>query len=114
MIQVYGIKTCDSVKKALTFFKTNAIDIQFTDFRKEPVTPQKIETWATQCELSILFNSKSRTYRDLELSKLNLSDTAKITWMQKEPLLIKRPVIEYHDKLVVGFNQTTYEEIFLS
>ena len=112
MITIYGIKNCDSVKKAQKFFKTHAIDVAFVDFRENPVEPSKVANWAQQSKLSKLFNNRSRTYKDLGLAKENLEDADKISWMQKEPLLINRPVIEYNDDLIVGFDETSYKEVF--
>lgn len=114
MIHVYGIKSCDSVKKALKFFKEHSIDVCFTDYRADPIEDEKIATWASKSDINLLFNARSRTYKDLGLSKLTLDKDAKIQWMQKEPLLIKRPVIEYNDQIYVGFTISTYEETFLS
>ena len=112
MITLYGIKNCDSVKKAQKFFKEHAIDVAFVDFRENPVEPSKVANWAKQSDLSKPFNNRSRTYKDLGLAKENLEDTDKISWMQKEPLLIKRPVIEYGDQLIVGFDASKYKEVF--
>ena len=112
MITIYGIKTCDSVKKAQKFFKTHAIEVNFVDFRENPVEPSKVSHWAKQSDLNKLFNNRSRTYKDLELSKETLEDSDKINWMQKEPLLIKRPVIEYDNQLIVGFDESSYKEVF--
>ncbi len=112
MITIYGIKNCDSVKKAQKFFKTHAIDVTFVDFRENPIKPEKVASWAQQSDLNKLFNNRSRTYKDLGLAKENLEDADKVTWMQKEPLLIKRPVIEYDNGLMVGFDESTYKEVF--
>ncbi len=115
MITVYGIKNCDSVKKALKFFKEASIEVTFVDFRQSPLDPQKVTQWAQMSEMKKLFNNRSRTYKDLGLAQETLDDAAKISWMQKEPLLIKRPVIEYNEEqLIVGFDEPLYKGTFLS
>ena len=112
MITLYGIKNCDSVKKAQKYFKSNNIEVDFIDFRQTPVSDDKIFQWATLSDLNTLFNNRSRTYKELGLAKEHLEDQAKISWMQKEPLLIKRPVVEFDDKVIVGFDETKYKEVF--
>lgn len=112
MITIYGIKNCDSVKKAQKYFKAHSIEVDFVDFRQALIPDNKVSQWAKQTDLSKLFNNRSRTYKDLGLAKEDLDDDAKVSWMQKEPLLIKRPVIEYDDALIVGFDEQQYNEVF--
>lgn len=114
MITVYGIKNCDSVKKGLKFFKDNNIPYSFVDFKTSPVDQHKISLWLKQSDLSILLNTKGTTYRLLNLKSLSLNNNEKIEWMAKENRLIKRPVIEYNSNILIGFNQSQYEGIFLS
>ena len=112
MIRLYGIKTCDSVKKALKFFKEHAIEVDFIDFKQTQPTTSQLQKWVDKATLKTLFNNRSRTYKDLSLAKEDLSDDDKITWMHKEPLLVKRPVIEYNDKVLVGFDEIIYKGVF--
>ncbi len=109
---IYGIKTCGSVKKALKFFKENSIEYDFTDLKKEPVDEEKIKEWLKKVDIDILFNKKGTKYRTLKLKELNLNDNEKLKWLAKENLLIKRPVIEYDDKVIVGFDEDKYKELF--
>jgi len=111
-IRIYGIKTCSSVKKAIKFLKDNNINFEFIDFKATPVNEEKIKEWLKQVDLNVLFNTRGRKYRDLKLKELNLNNEDKIKWMAKENLLIKRPVIEYKDKVLVGLDLETYEKEF--
>jgi len=113
MIQVYGIKNCDSVKKALKFFKENQIEFTLHDFKQEPLSCSKIEEWLTKTDITTLFNSRSTTYRNHKLKELNLDDDGKKEWLCKENLLIKRPVVEFNDELIVGFNEENYHKKFI-
>ena len=108
MIKVYGIKNCDSVKKALKFFKEHNLDVEFIDFKQEALPCEKITQWLTKVDIATLFNARSTTYRNLKLKELNLSDEQKAEWLCKENLLIKRPVIEFGDELIVGYNEEQY------
>ena len=114
MLKVYGIKNCDSVKKALKFFKTNEIDYELIDFKTIPVDCATINRWLQTVDLKTLFNTRGTTYRTLGLKAMNLTDEEKAAWLCKENMLIKRPVIEYDDNVIVAFNQTQYEGTFLS
>ena len=110
---IYGIKTCGSVRKALKFFKENGIDHDFFDFKKEHVDETKIREWLTKTDIKRLFNNRGTKYRTLKLKELNLDDEGKISWLAKENMLIKRPVIEYDDGLIVAFDEEFYGKIFL-
>lgn len=112
MVTIYGIKNCDSVKKALKFLNDRTISYHFVDFKTSPVNTQKIEQWSQQSNLAVLFNTRGTTYRTLGLKSLDLNDSEKIDWMSKENLLIKRPVIEYNSTVIVGFDLSKYEGIF--
>ncbi|MEN4052463.1 MULTISPECIES: arsenate reductase family protein [Sulfurimonas] len=112
MIKVYGIKNCDSVKKALKFFKENNIAFELIDFKQEPLPCEKITAWLEKVDINKLFNSRSTTYRNLKLKELNLDDAQKAEWLCKENLLIKRPVVEFDDKLTVGYNEQEYIQNF--
>ncbi len=114
MVNVYGIKNCDSVKKALKFFKTHDIAYELHDFKQEYVACDDVRRWLNDVELTKLFNTRSTTYRTLKLKELNLSDDDKITWLCRENMLIKRPVIEHNNTTIVGFDLTKYEGEFLS
>jgi Spx/MgsR family transcriptional regulator len=112
-MKVYGIKTCGSVKKALKFFKDSNIEFEFIDLKKTPVDCDKIDEWLKQVSIDILFNNRGTKYRTLKLKELNLDDEGKKEWLCKENLLIKRPVIEYNNKVIVAFDEEKYQKEFL-
>ena len=113
MIQVYGIKNCDSVKKALKFFKAHDLEYTFFDFKTQTLPCEKISTWLTQVKMKTLFNARSTTYRNLKLKEMNLDESEQEQWLCKESLLIKRPVVEYNNEVLVGFNEENYQRSFL-
>ncbi len=114
MVHVYGIKSCGSVRKALQFLDAHNIPYAFHDFKSSPVSNKKLQEWAEQVPLLSFFNTKGTTYRTLGLKSYDLDNNGKIEWMSTHNLLIKRPVIEYNDTLVVGYDQSYYEREFLS
>jgi Spx/MgsR family transcriptional regulator len=113
MIEVYGIKNCDSVKKALKFFKEHNLEYTLFDFKTESLPCEKIEEWLQKVEIKTLFNARSTTYRNLKLKELNLDEKAQQEWLCKENLLIKRPVVMHKGEVIVGFNEENYQRSFL-
>lgn len=113
MIKIYGIKNCDSVKKAIAFFKKHKLEYTLYDFKAEVLPCQKIDEWLNKTDIQTLFNAKSTTYRNLKLKELNLDEEGQKEWLCRENLLIKRPVIENKSDLIVGFNEENYTRSFL-
>ena len=113
MIKVYGIKNCDSVKKALKFFKAHDLAYTLFDFKTEELPCEKVAEWVQKSDIKTLFNARSTTYRNLKLKELNLDAVAQQAWLCKENLLIKRPVVEFGTEVIVGFNEEHYQRSFL-
>jgi len=114
MVRLYGIKNCDSVKKAVKFLKENDIAYEFVDFKKTPVDCDTVTPWLEQVEMKKLFNTRGTTYRTLKLKELNLEDADKLQWLCKENLLIKRPVLDVDGKITVAFDLEIYKTLFLN
>jgi len=107
--RLYGIKNCDSTRKAAKFLKAQHIDYTFIDFKETPVDEEVIQRWLDDgATVKQLFNSRSTTYRSLKLKELDLDDQARIEWMAKENLLIKRPVFEHKKSVLVGYDEERY------
>ena len=113
MIKLYGIKNCDSVKKAISFFKEHNLEYSLQDFKIDPVGLDKIDFWLEHVDMKTIFNSRSTTYRTLKLKELNPDEKEKKGWLAKENLLIKRPVIEVDNKVIVGYNENEYKKELL-
>ena len=113
MITVYGIKNCDTVKKACSWLKKNNIEYQFHDFRKDGLTQSKIKQWANLVDWEILLNRRGTTWRKLsEKERASINKTKAIKFMAEHPTLIKRPVIEHKCKVIVGFSPDNYQQQF--
>ena len=111
MIYLYGIKNCDSVRKAVKFLRAHDTGFIFRDFREQPVDKAEIQSWIDAgATIKQLFNTRGTTYRTLKLKEKNLDDIAKLGWMAKENMLIKRPVIITTDGVLVGVNETLYQQ----
>ena len=109
---VYGIKTCSTVNKAKKFLKDKGYEFDFVDLKTTKPSADEIKSWVDKVGIDILFNSKSTTYRELKLKELNLDDEGKLQWLIKEPILLKRPVVTYDQKVIVGFKEENYSTIF--
>ena len=110
MLKIYGIKNCGSVRKAIKYLKSNDIAYEFIDFRETPVEQATIVSWLEHTDIKTLFNTRGTTYRTLKLKELALNDEDKKMWLSKENMLIKRPVIEFDNKVIVGYNESQYLE----
>ena len=113
MIKVYGIKTWDSVRKALRFFKDNNIEVDFFDTKKESIEPLLIQSWINNTNIDLVFNARGTKYRALKLKELDLDENGKFEWLCKEPMLLKRPVVDFEGQTLVGFKEEIYKETFL-
>ncbi|CAM2774949.1 arsenate reductase family protein [Helicobacter burdigaliensis] len=113
MIKIYGIKNCGSVKKALNFLNTHNLEYEFIDFKKSTPTSEILESWLKNTTLEQLFNKKGTTYKKLNLKELSLDDKGIKEYLLKEPMLIKRPVIEYNKGILVGFSEELYKKNLL-
>ncbi len=112
MVRLYGIKNCDSVKKAIKFLKNSDIEYELIDFKSTPVGCDTVEPWLNQVEMKTLFNTRGTTYRTLKLKEMDLTEEQQMQWLCKENLLIKRPVLDLDGKITVAFNQEVYEALF--
>ncbi len=113
MINIYGIKTCSTVLKDIKICKDNDLEHTFIDFRAVPLECEKVKYFATKVDINILFNNRGTKYKDLGLKELNLDDNGKLEWLCKENMLLKRPVVEYDDKVLVSFNEEIYKKELL-
>ena len=107
-IIVYGIKNCDTVKKALVYLNDCDIDYQFIDFRQNPISRKVFKKMIESAGWEFLINKRSTTYRSLsEEEKRNIN----YDLVSKLPTLIKRPVLIQGETIVVGFSEKQYAKL---
>ena len=113
-MKLYGIPNCDTVKKTITWLKEHSINFEMHDYKKLGITKQKLKEWVKQVGVEKLLNKKSATWRALtpEQQSAIIIQKEAINLMVEKPSIIKRPVIETGNKLVVGFDKDEYEQTF--
>lgn len=112
MLQIYGIKNCDTVKKALRFLDRKQCEYEFHDFKKEPPTKKQIDTWLKKIDWKILLNMRGMTWRKLdEATKDAINKTNAIKLMLEKPSIIKRPIVENGNVILVGFDEQEYNQL---
>jgi arsenate reductase len=110
---LYGIKNCDTMKKARAWLDARKIAYQFHDYKAEGVTKTKLETWAKAAGWEVLLNRSGTTFRKLpDADKEGLSEKKAIALMLAQPSMIKRPVLELGGRLFVGFKPDEYSKAF--
>ncbi len=109
-MHVYGIKNCNTVKKALTWLDENNIAYTFHDFKKEGVSAEKLQAWENEIGWEPLVNKRGTTWRQLTPVEQNaVVDSASANkLMQAKTSVIKRPVIESSHGIILGFDEVEY------
>lgn len=113
MTILYGIKNCDSVKKAKKWLEQENIPYQFHDFRTDGLSAELLQEFISASDLTTLLNKRSTTFRNLsDEIKNNLSDEVMREIILAQPTLIKRPLLKHDKAFLVGFKDSQYQEIF--
>ncbi|BFU60046.1 MULTISPECIES: ArsC family reductase [Rodentibacter] len=113
MITVYGIKNCDTVKKALKWLENNNIEHKLHDYRVDGLEETFLQQAEAQFGWENLVNKRSTTWRNLdEEIKKTLSKSTALSVLLENPTLIKRPIILQEGKALIGFNEKEYQAAF--
>lgn len=112
MITVYGIKACDTMKKARTWLDVHGIDYRFHDYKAEGVTPATVSRWIAEVGWERVLNRNGTTFRKLDLAaRSGLDSDRALALMVANPSMIKRPVIEGASELILGFSPEVYDRV---
>ena len=111
MTTVYGIKNCDTVKKAIKWLETNNIAYQFHDLRQDGITKADLLQWTKSVDWELLLNKRSTTWRQLaDKDKTGVDANKAVNLMLANPTLIKRPVTITGTTTLVGFKEADYKK----
>lgn len=112
MIKLYGIKNCDTVKKARRWLENQNIEYQFHDFREDGLDKKQLNGWLKQLGWEAIVNKRSTTWRNLtDKEKEISSDTQAAKLLIANPTLIKRPVTEKDKTLLIGFKEAEFKKL---
>jgi Spx/MgsR family transcriptional regulator len=108
---LYGIPNCDTTKKAMAWLSKNNIAFTFHDYKLQGISKEKLEAWCKVQGWEVIFNKRSTTWRELPVKEQEkvTGQEAAIKVMLQNNSIIKRPIIEQNNKLLVGFNETAYQ-----
>lgn len=113
MTIMYGIKNCDTIKKAKKCLEAKNIEYSFHDYRADGLEQAFLEQAVTELGWENVLNKRGTTYRQLDQDiKDNLNEQVAIEQMLLAPAMIKRPILSINGKLHLGFKDAQYQEIF--
>ena len=113
MLTLYGIKNCDTVRKARKWLEQNGQEFEFHDFREQGLAATTVNGWLEELGHAVVVNKRSTTWKQLtpaEQEKAMAEGAAEI--LCQHPTLIKRPVLDTGKQRYVGFKAEQYAEIF--
>jgi arsenate reductase (glutaredoxin) len=107
---VYGIKNCDTVKKARAWLEQHQLDYQFHDYKTDGVQPELLAQFNRHFGWEALLNKRSTTWRQLtDAQKTELNAESALPLLLQHPTLIKRPILISGDIFLIGFNADEYQ-----
>jgi len=113
MTTIYGIKNCDTVRKARKWLEAHAVDYTFHDMRNDGLEKKDLSAWVKSVGWETLLNRRGTTWRQLpDEDKETINETSAIRLMLAQPTLIKRPVLVHNKNIHVGFRPADYEAVF--
>ena len=112
-IAVYGIKNCNTVKKAREWLDKHKVAYEFHDYKVEGVDPKRLQLWCDEFGWEALINRNGTTFRALpEADKNNLGAAKATKLMLAQPSMIRRPIVDLGARRLVGFRLEDYREAF--
>ncbi|MPT21646.1 MAG: ArsC family reductase [Starkeya sp.] len=112
-VTIYGIKNCDTMKKARAWLDGHGVAYVFHDYKAAGIDAARLQNWADKVGWEALLNRAGTTFRNLpDAEKVDIDEAKAVALMQAQPSLIKRPVLEAEGTLLVGFKPELYEKQF--
>jgi Spx/MgsR family transcriptional regulator len=110
-VTIYGIKNCDTMKKARAWLDGHGVAYAFHDYKTAGVGRAALQAWSKAVGWEVLLNRAGTTFRKLpEADKAGITEARAIALMIAQPSMIKRPVLEVGGRLLVGFKSELYAE----
>ena len=113
VVTIYGIKNCDTMKKARAWLDKRGVDYVFHDYKTSGIDGARLESWLKKAGWESLLNRAGTTFRKLpDKDKNALTEKKAFALMLAQPSMIKRPVLDIGGKLLMGFKREEYEKAF--
>jgi len=110
-VTIYGIKNCDTMKKARAWLDQHGVAYTFHDYKSDGIDRSRLEGWARAVGWEALLNRAGTAFRKLsDQDKASITQTKAIALMLAQPSMIKRPVLALGGKLIVGFKPEVYDK----
>jgi arsenate reductase (glutaredoxin) len=115
MTTIYGIKSCDTMKKARTWLDDHGVEYTFHDYKASGIDREYLKKWCKALGWEIVLNKAGTTFKKLpDADKENLTEAKAIKLMLSQPSMIKRPILEHGKQVLAGFKPESYTAIFAS
>jgi len=113
-VTLYGIKNCDTMKKARDWLDKHAVAYVFHDYKTQGIDKPHVESWVRAAGWETVLNRAGTTFRKLpDADRENLTEKKAIALMLAQPSMIKRPVLEAGGKITIGFKPEVYAKLFV-
>jgi arsenate reductase (glutaredoxin) len=111
-ITIYGIRNCDTMKKARAWLESHDLAHGFHDYKISGIDRATLEKWVKAVGWEVLLNRAGTTFRKLpDAAKQNIDERKALKLMLEQPSMIKRPVLEHGRTLLVGFSEERYSAL---
>ncbi len=108
-LTLYGIKACDTMKKAQSWLQDQGLEFDFHDYKKSAIDRAALERWCNEHGWETILNKRGTTYRKLdEADKQDIDQEKAISLLLQHTSMIKRPVLDLGDRTLVGFSADSY------
>jgi arsenate reductase len=108
-ITIYGIKNCDTMKKARAWLDGHGVPYDFHDYKAAGIAKDKLKQWSDEVGWETLLNRAGTTFKKLpDADREGLNERKALALMAAQPSMIKRPVLDLGGKLLVGFKEDVY------
>lgn len=110
-IQIFGVKNSQATRAAERFFKERRASIQFVDLKQKPMAPGEIKRFVDRFRLAGIVDSEGSAFQDAGLKYLKVSDAELLTRIEKEPKLLRLPLVRAANQLSVGQDEAAWKEM---
>ena len=112
-VTIHGIKNCDTMKKARAWLDAHGVAHAFHDYKASGIARETLESWVKRVGWEKLLNRAGTTFRKLpDADRADLDERKAVALMLAQPSMIKRPVVDFAGRLIVGFDAAEYEAAF--